>query len=429
VPHLQTPTRKIWLAATVGNTLEWFDFAVYGYFARDIGNAFFPKADAGVHLIEAFGVFAVGYLMRPIGSLVLGPMGDLAGRKAMLLTSVVVMAVSSLAIGLLPTYAEWGPLAAVCLLGCRMAQGFSVGGEYTGSITYVVETAPPNRRGLASSLTGAGTLFGFVLGALASTLINQNLPPQDVASWGWRIPFFIGASAGLFALWLREGIPDSQAQGPNLKASEHLVATLLQWRPMVQVMAIIAMANVTFYLLLVFMVQYAISQQPQNAALYSGITTVSEALGIPVIVLGGWLADRCGAATTMRWWNLALAVVAIPAVVLMQQATPLGVMAGQGLALVPLMLTLGTYPSLLPSLFGEGSRCTGFSISYSLTVALLGGTVPLVAAWMLGEVGWSWGPGLYCALWAIPSLWALKGLKNPATPKNHATPNGAQNHP
>jgi MHS family proline/betaine transporter-like MFS transporter len=130
-------------------------------------------------------------------------------------------------------------------------------------------------------------------------------------------------------------------------------------------------------------------------------------------VLGGWLADRFGAATTMRWWNLALAVVAIPAVVLMQQATPLGVMAGQGLALLPLMLILGTYPSLLPSLFGEGSRCTGFSISYSLTVALVGGTVPLVAAWMLGEVGWTWGPGLYCALWAIPSVLALKGVKNP----------------
>ena len=413
----------------MGNTLEWFDFAVYGYFARDIGNAFFPKADPGVHLIEAFGVFAVGYLMRPIGSLVLGPMGDLAGRKTMLLTSVLVMAVSSLAIGLLPPYAEWGPLAACGLLGLRMAQGFSVGGEYTGSITYVVEAAPPNRRGLASSLTGAGTLFGFVLGALAATLVNQNLPAEDVASWGWRIPFFIGAVAGLFALWLREGIPDSSQASPKLKAREHLVATLGQWRPMVQVMAIIAMANVSFYLVLVFLVQYAISQQPQNAALYSGITTVSEALGIPIIVLGGWLADRFGAATTMRWWNLALAVVAIPAVVLMQQATPLGVMAGQGLALVPLMLILGSYPSLLPSLFGEGSRCTGFSISYSLTVALLGGTVPLVAAWMLGEVGWSWGPGLYCALWAIPSLWALKGLKNPATPKNHATPNGAQNHP
>ena len=404
---------RIWLAATVGNTLEWFDFAVYGYFARDIGNAFFPKADPGVQLIEAFGVFAVGYLMRPIGSLVLGPIGDLAGRKAMLLTSVVVIALSSLAIGLLPTYAEWGPLAAYGLLGCRMAQGFSVGGEYTGSITYVIETAPIQCRGLATSLTGAGTLFGFVLGALASTLINQNLPPQDVARWGWRIPFLIGAIAGLLALWLREGIPDSQVQGLNTKASEHLISTLRHWRPMGKVMAIIAMANVSFYLILVFLVQYAISQEPQNAALYSGITTVSEALGIPIIVLGGLLADRWGSATTMRWWNLALAVVSIPAVVLMQQATPLGVMAGQGLALIPLMLILGTYPSLLPSLFGEESRCTGFSLSYSLTVALVGGTVPLIAAWMLGEVGWSWGPGLYCALWAIPSLWALKGLKNP----------------
>ena len=167
LPTLNHPTLRIWLAATVGNTLEWFDFAVYGYFARNIGNALFPKADPGVQLIEAFGVFAVGYLLRPIGSLVLGPIGDLAGRKPMLLPSVVVMAVASLAIGLLPTDAEWGSLAAFGLLGCRRAQGFSVGGEYTGSITYVVETAPIQSRGLASSLTGAGTLFGFVLGALA----------------------------------------------------------------------------------------------------------------------------------------------------------------------------------------------------------------------------------------------------------------------
>jgi len=411
---MQKPTIRIWLAASVGNTLEWFDFAVYGYFARDIGTAFFPSADHSAHLIEAFGVFAVGYLMRPIGGLVLGPLGDLVSRKTMLLTSVLVMAVSSLAIGLLPTYADWGPLAAYGLLGLRMAQGFSIGGEYTGSITYVIETAPRHRRGLMSSLTGAGTMVGFVLGALASTLINHVLPAQAVASWGWRIPFFIGASAGLLALWLREGIPDSLQEGPKPKAGEHLVATLGQWRPMVQVMAIIAMATVSFYLILVFLVQYAISQEPQNAALYSGITTCSEALGIPILIFGGWLADRWGAATTMRWWCLALALVAIPSVLLMQQATPLGVIAGQGLALLPLMLILGTYPSLLPNLFEEASRCTGFSISYSLTVALVGGTAPLVAAWMLGEMGWSWGPGLYCALWAFPSLWALRGLKNPS---------------
>ena len=387
---------------------------MYGYFARDIGKAFFPSADPGVHLIEAFGVFAVGYLTRPIGSLVLGPIGDLVSRKTMLLASVLLMAVSSLAIGLLPTYAEWGPVAAYGLLGLRMVQGFSVGGEFTGSITYVIETAPRQRRGLVSSLIGAGAMVGFVLGALASTLINQGLPPQEVASWGWRIPFLIGAIAGLLALWLREGIPDGRQEGPKPKAGEHLIATLGQWRPLVKVMAIITMATVTFYLILVFLVQYAIDQQPQNAALYSGITTCSEALGIPIIVLGGWLADRWGAATTLRWWNLALAVVTIPSVLLMQQATPLGMMAGQGLALGPLMLILGTYPSLLPSLFGEARRCTGFSISYSLTAALIGGTAPLVAAWMLGEMGWPWGPGLYCALWAFPSLWALRGLKTPS---------------
>ena len=409
---MQDSGLRIRIAATVGNTLEWFDFAVYGYFARDIGEAFFPKGDAAVHLVEAFAVFALGYLMRPLGAFVLGPVGDLVGRKTMLITSVMVMAIASLLIGLLPPHASWGIWSAYALLLLRMAQGFSVGGEYTGSITYLVESSPSQRRGLHASFTGAGAIAGFVLGALSAALVNQSLPPSAVAAWGWRIPFLLGAGLGGLAIWLREGIPEAFHPVAAVPLLTHLKAVVQQWRAILRVMAIIALVDVSFYLLFVYLVQYAISQQPQHAALYSAITTINEAIGVPIIVLGGWLADRRGALATMRRWNWTLVVVVIPAMLLMQQATTFGVAAGQLIALIPVMLILGCYPALLPGLFGNTTRCTGFSIGYSLTVALLGGTAPLVAAWLLGEMHWSWGPGLYAALWAIPSLWALKGLSN-----------------
>ena len=181
--------RRLHLAAAIGNALEWFDFAVYGYFANDIGKLFFPPSDPALQLIVGFGIFAVGYLMRPIGSLLLGPVGDWLGRRTMLLVSVLVMGGCSLLIGLLPTYASWGASATYALLALRMLQGLSVGGEYTGSITYVVESSAVEHRGWRSAVTASGSIVGFVAGAVAAALVYSLLSPQAVLLWGWRIPF------------------------------------------------------------------------------------------------------------------------------------------------------------------------------------------------------------------------------------------------
>jgi len=180
--------RRLHLAAAIGNGLEWFDFAVYGSFAADLGRLFFPRFDDGLQLIVSFGVFAAGYLMRPVGSLVLGPVVDLLGRRPMLITSEVVMGVCSLLIGLLPTYASWGAWATLALLALRTLQGLSVGAEYTGSITFVVENSLPTERGWRAAVTASGSIAGFVLvqfaisrsldlaGALSTaTAINESL--------------------------------------------------------------------------------------------------------------------------------------------------------------------------------------------------------------------------------------------------------------
>jgi MHS family proline/betaine transporter-like MFS transporter len=409
-------TRRLHLAAAIGNALEWFDFAVYGYFAADIGALFFPRSDSSLQLIVSFGVFAIGYLMRPVGGLVLGPVGDLLGRRTMLIASVVVMGGCSLLIGLLPTYASWGPWAAYALLALRMLQGLSVGGEYTGSITLVFETSQPERRCWRLAVTAAGSIVGFVAGAAAAALVYASLPKPDVLAWGWRLPFFAGAVVALLGLWLRKAnlpVGEQSAQSTPTGLDHPFAVLRALWRdrvPFLRVMGAIAFADVAFYMVLVFLVQFAISQAPELAGAFSGATAINESFGVGLVLLAGRLSDRYGALRCMRLSCLALGAVLIPSFLLMQQATVVGVWLGQLLALVPLMLICGSYPSLLPGQFPANLRCTGFSLAYSLVVAVLGGTAPLVGSLLLGEMSWRLGPAFYTLAWLPVCLWALRTL-------------------
>src|SRR5436853_2136977 len=185
------PVRLI-AAGTVGNVMEWYDFAAYGYFAQTIGRQFFPSDDAATSLIAAFGVFAAGFLMRPLGGVVFGHIGDLVGRKAALTISVLAMAIPTFLIGVLPGYATLGPVAAVLLVVLRMIQGLSVGGEYTTSIVFMVEQAAPGRRGLMGAVAGCGAVGGILLGSATGALLAAAMPTAAMDSWGWRIPFIVG---------------------------------------------------------------------------------------------------------------------------------------------------------------------------------------------------------------------------------------------
>lgn len=396
------------LAAAIGNGLEWFDFAIYGYFASDIGRLFFPSEDHTFQLISSFAVFSIGYLMRPVGSLVLGPIGDLLGRRTMLISSVVTMSGCSLLISLLPTDRGWGPWAAYALLLLRMLQGLSLGGEYTGSLTFVYENARPEQRGWQGAVAGSGSIAGFVAGAISAALVYGLLPKPAVLAWGWRVPFLAGALIGFLGLWLRStSLPAGEApvtQGGPLT----LIHAIWKERiAMLQVMAAISFADIAYYLVLVFEPQNAIRQAPELASRFSLITAINEALGIGLVLLGGWLADRFGARRCMQACCLLLAAVILPADLLMQQAQPTSLAIGQLMAVVPLMLILGAYPALLPGLFPANQRCTSFSLAYSLVVAVLGGTAPLLATWMVAQQGWTYGPAAYTLLWLPACLWAL----------------------
>jgi len=227
-PTNDIPKHRATIAGAAGNVIEWYDFSLYGYMAAVLSRLFFPHEDQLVSLIATYGVFAAGFIMRPLGGFVFGHVGDVIGRKRALVVSVLLMVVPTILLGLLPTYEQWGVWAAVCLVAIRMLQGLSVGGEFSGSATYLAETAAPGRRGFAASWANIGSMIGMLLGAATPAVTLSLLSSPDVDAWGWRIPFLFGGVLGVIALLLRRGLPEPQPTITS-RASQSTITPYVVW--------------------------------------------------------------------------------------------------------------------------------------------------------------------------------------------------------
>jgi MHS family proline/betaine transporter-like MFS transporter len=208
--------RQARLAGIIGNVVEWYDFALYGYLAVVIGKLFFPAENPTASLLASYGVFAAGFVMRPVGAAVFGWLGDTIGRGRTMLISVAMMAFPTIAFGLLPDYQTIGIAAPILLILIRLVQGLSVGGEFSSSVTYLVETAPDDRRGRAGSWANVGSMTGMLLGSAAAALVMSVFQQAAFESWGWRLPFLFGGILGLCAILLRRHLPKS----PHFAAHE-----------------------------------------------------------------------------------------------------------------------------------------------------------------------------------------------------------------
>jgi MFS transporter, MHS family, proline/betaine transporter len=391
--HRQSPARTA-LAGLVGNVLEWFDFAVYGYFVGEIGRQFFPGSDPTAQQLLTFAVFALGFFARPFGSLVLGRTGDRVGRRALLTISIALMGGSTLVIGLLPNYERIGVAAPLLLVAMRLIQGFSVGGEFTGSMVYTTESASPAARGLISSSTAAGVTIGFMLGSGSAWLINTLLRPDQVAAWGWRVPFIASLSLCVLGWFLRRGLAETPEGVKAAGARPPLLASLAaDWRPMLQTFGIVATTNAAYYVAFTYIVER------RRAASGGGDFFLATTLSLVVVLiakpLGGWLSDRTGRRRLMLILTAATMVLIVPALRLMLVGTPAQFALGQILLAVPLGLALGLQGAMLVEIFPLRSRVTSMSVAYSVALALAGGTAPLVSAWLIDTLGEPLAPAYY----------------------------------
>lgn len=408
------------LAGLIGNVLEWFDFAVYGYFASNIGHQFFPKSDPAVQTFLTFATFALGFFARPIGSIVLGRVGDRIGRRALLTLSIALMGGATLVLGLLPTYEQVGMLAPILLMLMRILQGISLGGEFTGSMVYTTEASSPLVRGLVSSSTAAGTTMGFILGSGTAYLINHSLTVEQVDSWGWRVPFIGSIVFMLVGYLLRRGIHETEEGLKAMQARPPLWASLIgDWRPIVQTFGIVAMTNAAYYLTFTYAVEQrkALAQANKdiNADQFLLVNTLVLFAVLFAKPLGGWLSDKIGRRRLMIGLQIAVMALIYSATRFMVEGDLRNFGLGQIFMAIPLGMALGLQGAMVVEIFPLRTRVTSMSVAYSITLALAGGTAPLVASWLVDKTQEPLAPAFYILAHGIIGLaimWPMKETNN-----------------
>jgi len=423
--EFRTPptVRRGIVAGVVGNMLEWYDFVLFGFFAAEIGAHFFPASNPTASLLAAYGTFAAGFVMRPVGGALFGWVGDRFGRKQALIWSMLAMAFPSFFIGLLPSEATIGMAAPVLLVVFRLLQGLAVGGEYMASSVFLVEGAMPGKRGFMGSWSPFGASVGTLLGAAAGALVNAILPPDAVMMYGWRIPFIVGLGVGLGGLLIRSHYVESVPHQPPAK-SPLGEAFRFHWRTILHLAALSAGIGVGFYTSAVYASTWLAQVAGVPARTSLVIDTIALAISLPLTLYAGRLSDRIGRRRALVVVSGLLMVLALPLMALMARGQTGGVFVGQVVLLGLVSMMCGAQPAALAELAPWRVRCTVVSIAYNLCMALLGGTTPLVASWLLSRSGYALAPAWYltaaAALAFVAALLLPKTLPHRLTTEFHS---------
>ncbi len=407
-------TRQI-LAAVIGNALEWYDFVVYGFLTVIISRLFFPSESEYASLLLAMATFGVGFFMRPVGGVLIGMYADRRGRKAALQLIILLMTVSIAMIAFAPTYAAIGAAAPAIILLARLMQGVATGGEFASATAFLIESAPPGRRGFYGSLQMLGQALAALGGASAGMLVTQGLTPEQVDSWGWRLPFIFGLLIGPVGLWMRRHLEETEAfveasrgQGEHPPASVGLRALLrTEARAVLVSFGLVLSSTIMFYVVLIYMPTYAKTQLqiPLNDAFTAQVAGLAcLALLIPLF---GWLSDRIGRRPVLM---LAAAMYLVLPYPLMAW-----VLADPGLPRLLLMqvtlcsaiaIGFGAISTALAEQFAVRQRSTGLALAYNLAVMLFGGFAQLIVTWLIAVTGSPLAPSYYVMFGAAVGMLA-----------------------
>ncbi|MFJ4028541.1 MFS transporter [Paenarthrobacter sp. NPDC089989] len=414
----------------VGNTMEWYDVGVFGYLITTMGPVFLPEADKSVQTLFLLGTFAATFIARPLGGVVFGWLGDKVGRQKVLAATLMLMAASTFAVGLLPGYAQIGIWAAALLVILKLVQGFSTGGEYAGATTFVSEYAPDKRRGFFASFLDMGSYIGFALGAALVSVLQLALGQAAMEEWGWRLPFLIAGPLGLIAVYFRSKIEESPQFQATLDAQEAIAKDAASkdadvakgpvgiikayWRQIVLAMILAAAANTVGYALTSYMPTYLTDSKgydPVHGTLLTIPVLVVMAICIP---LTGKLSDRIGRRPVLWIGAGSTVLFAIPAFMLIGIGEVWSTLAGLALVAFPVTFYVANLASALPALFPTSSRYGGMGIAYNFSVAIFGGTTPFIVQGLIEGTGNDMMPAYYLMATSIIGAIAIFFLRESA---------------
>jgi MHS family proline/betaine transporter-like MFS transporter len=409
ISSAQPMRARVIVASILGNSLEWYDFTVYAFLATIISKHFFPNSTPSVALLSTFAVFGVGFVARPIGGVLIGLFGDAKGRKPALLLTIGLMACGTGLIGLLPTYDSIGIWAPALLVVARSLQGFSAGGEWGGSASFLVEWAPAHRRGLYGSLHPGSIFLGQMVGTAVTAILSSSLGPEQMSAWGWRAPFLGGALIGPLGLLVRNKVDETPvferaAQGSAMQAQP----TRLPWRMMLFAFAFAAVQSVAIYIYLSYFptfLQHFVGWSASEALWSTALATVATGVAV---VSSGALSDRIGRKPILLFSCVVFLLLSYPLVWAIVHGAPLALsVAIQAALSANCGLFIGSMAAALVEMFPTRRRLTGLSTSYNLASMVFGGFAPFIATWLIARTNSPISVTYYVILGAMVSLPAV----------------------
>ena len=433
----ESALRRAIMGSVVGNIMEWYDVGVFAYVAVLVGQAFLPNASGTAQNLFSLGVFAVTFVARPLGGVILGQLGDRLGRKEVLAFTLMMMALATFGIGILPPASVLGMWAPILLIGLKLVQGFSTGGEYAGATTFVTEYAPDKRRGFYAAMLDWGSYIGNALGAGFVTALMLTLPKDFMATWGWRIPFLLALPMGAIALYLRTRIEDTPAfrgaqaeaddeEPPDLAAVEteimkpeegplgfkEMVRTY--WRELGIAIILVAGANTVGYTLTSYMPTYLTTTLNLDAEHGPLLTLPSLVLVAFLVPACGRLSDHVGRRPVLLSAAISTIILAVPVFLLLEHKEIWSVLLGLTLFAYPTAAYVGNLAASLPAIFPTRSRYGGMGIAYNVAVALFGGTAAFIMEALVASTGSHLAPAFWLLGTSTVALLAIFGLKETA---------------
>jgi len=418
------PHKKTILASTLAIILEWYDFSLFGFYAIILSKLFFPFANETTAILSTFLLFALSFLFRPLGSVIVASIGDRIGRKNAFIMTVILMTFPTVLIGLLPTYGSIGIAATVLLIILRIAQALSVGGERSATISLFTELAPPNLKGLYGSMSLFGTTTGILLASAVCGLVSSSMSEGDILSWGWRIPFLLGSITGIAALFLRKIVEESEIfqnliESGKVSKSPIKESLTKHWRSVLIVLSATIMFAVSFYLIFVYIITFSIRFGDMPLSQILNINTINLGLTTLLIPFTAYLSDRVGRKPSLIIGCAGMIIIGFFLFSIFSGDNLTHKIIVQLAGGIFMVIFAGAFAPFMVESFPTRVRMSGISLGNVIGFSVFGGSAPLIASFLISNTGSINAPGLYLSVCSVISLIAVLTIRE--TYKNKLT--------